>query len=314
MLNRFHVGGLVLASLLGGWWAPEARGERAAARAASARPDAAEGFEGCEAASGWPGSDGPDYDARAHDVREFCPGNFGRHRLNDLPGFAVLGQQAAFMAGYDFSPDASVLYALNDDTKQLGISDPATGAFVAIGTSTPVPGHLWTGLAVDPMLGTIYATSSDEDTTSTLYTLDPATGAATFVGSTTVARLLVAIAMNCDGELYAHDVIEDAIYQLDPVTGTPTLVGPTGLDSNFAQGMDFDNPTGTLYAWTYQGGGLNQYGTIDLETGALTPLSTDDPEAEFEGAALTYCAPFAQIFSDGFESGDTSAWSQAVEN
>jgi hypothetical protein len=76
--------------------------------------------------------------------------------------------------------------------------------------------------------------------------------------------------------------------------------------------MDFDNGTGTLYAWTYQGGGANQYGTIDLATGALTPLSIDDPFGEFEGAALTYCPPFAAIFSDGFESGDTSAWGAVV--
>ncbi|MGH9464083.1 MAG: DUF6923 family protein [Thermoanaerobaculia bacterium] len=235
-----------------------------------------------------------------------------RHRLSDLPGFSVLGQQTDFIAGYDFSPDGALLYALDEDTRQLGTTDPATGAFTPIGAAAPLAGHLWTGLAVDPMLGTLYATSSDEDTTSTLYTLDPGTGEATFVGSTTVAPLLVAVAMNCAGELYGHDVIEDAIYELDPATGAATLVGPTGVDSNFAQGMDFDNGTGTLYAWTYQGGGANQYGTIDLATGALTPLSIDDPLAELEAAALTYCPAFALIFSDGFESGDTAAWDATV--
>ncbi|MGH2536738.1 MAG: DUF7507 domain-containing protein, partial [Candidatus Promineifilaceae bacterium] len=63
------------------------------------------------------------------------------------------------------------------------------------------------------------------------------------------------------------------------------------VNSNFAQGMDFDNEDGTLYAWTYQGGGANQYGTIDLATGALTPLSVDNPQGEFEGATQTTAGP-----------------------
>lgn len=315
MSNRFHVRVIVLAVIAGlaPWSIPASSGAEVSRPRGTARQDAAPGFEGCESsARPWAGEDGPDQDARAHDVRFGCPGDFGRHRLSDLPGFAVLGQQAAFVAGYDFSPDGSILYALNEDTQQLGTTDAATGAFTPIGSSTPLAGHLWTGLAVDPMLGTIYASSSDEDTTSTLYTLDAGTGATTFVGSTAAAPLIVAIAMNCAGELYGHDVIEDAIYELDGSTGEATLVGPTGVDSNFAQGMDFDNETGTLYAWTYQGGGANQYGTIDVETGALTPLSIDDPFAEFEGATLTYCPPFALIFSDGFESGDTSGWDQTA--
>ncbi len=308
--NRFQVGVVVLAAIAvsSGTTFASAVAERQRT-GSTARPDAAVDGLGCEASgSPWGARDGPDHEARAHDVRENCPGDFGRHRLSDLPGFVVLGQQAAFVAGYDFSPDGSLLYALNEDARQLGTTDPGSGAFTSIGASQPLAGHVWTGLAVDPMLGTIYATSSDEDATSTLYTLDPATGAATVVGSTGAAPLLVAIAMNCAGELYGHDVIEDALYALDPASGAATLVGPTGVDSNFAQGMDFDNGSGILYAWTYQGGGANQYGTLDLATGALTPLSIDDPFAEFEAAALAYCPPFALIFGDGFESGDTGAW------
>ncbi len=260
-------------------------------------------------------SESPGHDARAHDVRVGQAGNFVRHRLNDFPAQEVLGLQTDFIAGYDFSPDGSTLYALNGDTNELGTVDPDSGAFTPRGRSTPAAGEEWTGLAVDPMTGTLYATTqpADPDRASALYLLNALTGAATLVGSTSPAKEIIAIAMNCDGELYGHSKLDDAIYRLDPATGAATLVGPTGLDSQFAQGMDFDSDTGTLYAWTHQGAGDNQYGTIDLSTGLLTPLAVNNPFGEFEGATLTYCAPFALLFTDGFESGDTSAWDATTD-
>jgi hypothetical protein len=76
--------------------------------------------------------------------------------------------------------------------------------------------------------------------------------------------------------------------------------------------MDFDNEAGVLYAWTYQGGGANQYGTIDLATGDLTPLFSSNPIGEWEGAVQNVCTIVPPIFADGFESGDTSSWSSTV--
>jgi hypothetical protein len=77
--------------------------------------------------------------------------------------------------------------------------------------------------------------------------------------------------------------------------------------------MDFDNSDGRLYAWIYQGSGANQYGTIDPATGAFTPQSMDDPFGEFEGATQTLCFENALLFQDGFESGNTGAWTTTVQ-
>jgi hypothetical protein len=57
--------------------------------------------------------------------------------------------------------------------------------------------------------------------------------------------------------------------------------------------MDFDNEDGTLYIWLYIGTGANRYGTVNLATGAVTPLATDNPLGEFEGATETLgvCIP-----------------------
>ncbi len=57
--------------------------------------------------------------------------------------------------------------------------------------------------------------------------------------------------------------------------------------------MDFDNQDGTLYIFLYQGSGANIYGTVNLTTGAVTPLATTNPTGEFEGATQTLgiCVP-----------------------
>jgi len=141
------------------------------------------------------------------------------------------------------------------------------------------------GLTIDPADGTAYVSGLGAG--MTLYTMDLGTGVATAIGTDPLRGLMIDIAIGPQGVMYGHDISDDSIYTVDTATGLATLVGPTGVNSNFAQGMDFDNADGTLYAYTYQGGGANQYGTIDLATGALTPLAMDNPQGEFEGTTQT---------------------------
>ncbi|MDH3525763.1 MAG: hypothetical protein OES32_19505 [Acidobacteriota bacterium] len=64
-----------------------------------------------------------------------------------------------------------------------------------------------------------------------------------------------------------------------------------------------------LYAWAHDAAtDETAYGTIDLETGALAVLQRDD--SLHDGAIRSSCP--VPIFADGFESGDTSAWSSTV--
>ncbi len=231
-------------------------------------------------------SRGPLNLAYAHDVG-FVSDNFVSHALNDFPGQTVLGANAMSLYAYDFDETAATLYALDNDTQMLGTVSLAGGAFTAIGSAVPLAGHTWSGLTIGKD-GKSYASSTD-GFESSLYSVDPATGAATLIGTDTSVDLIIDISIDCDGAIYGHDVASDSIYTIDPATGLATLVGATGVDSSFAQGMDFDNDTGILYAWTYQGGGANIFGTIDLATGALTALATDNPTGEFEGAIQTTC-------------------------
>ncbi len=247
--------------------------------------------------------------------KDFWNGRLGFHALNNFPGFTVVDPTVSdSVFATDFDSTATALYALSSGPFQLGTYDLGTGAFSAIGASVPTVGAhiLWSGMAIDPVSGVMYASAiaSAVNVAYGLYTIDTATGAATLVGQDAASMGMIAIAIDCNGEMYGHDILTDSIYSIDIATGAVTLVGPTGFASNFAQGMDFDNDTGELYAWTYQGGGANRFGTINLATGALTTLSSSNPIGEYEGAIKNICAEV--IFNDGFESGDTSAWSQTV--
>ena len=164
----------------------------------------------------------------------------------------------------------------------------------------PPCGRVWTGLSIGPD-GTFWVS-----TTTDLYTLDPGTGVYTLVGTFgTTGGLVIDIAVNAFNQMYAHDIADDSIYSVDIVTGAATLVGPTGLDSNYAQGMDFDFSDNTLYAFTYQDGGTNVFGTVDLTTGGVTALATSNPTGEFEGAIqvpageAVFCNGPAVQFEDG---------------
>jgi len=242
---------------------------------------------------------------------ESISNSFVSHPLNDFPGQDVEGTANRSIAAMDFDPTSTILYAIARNPWELGTINLNTGVFTAIGPSAPPSGE-WTGLAIHPVNGTLYASSSNL-TSSSLSTLHPATGQPTLIGTDQSVDAIIAIAVNCQGEMYGHDIFIDVIYEINPATGVASFVGSTGVNSNFGQGMDFDNESGVLYAWTFQGGAQanNQYGTINLATGDLTPLATNMPLGRFEGATKTTCpgVMVPLIFADGFESGNANRWS-----
>jgi uncharacterized repeat protein (TIGR01451 family) len=105
------------------------------------------------------------------------------------------------------------------------------------------------------------------------------------------AGIVIDLAINCAGAMYAHDITTDTLHSVNTATGARTLIGAHGLAANFAQGMDFDNNDGRLYAWVYTGAGTYTFGTFNLTTGAITALNTNTPAGEWEGAIQNTCAP-----------------------
>jgi hypothetical protein len=213
----------------------------------------------------------------AQDLRN---GRFVSFTLNNFTGQTLIASIANTIYGMDFDTDADVLWALNDTTDQLGTINLTTGVFSGV-VPCPAPADIWTGLSIDPVSGAFFAS-----TATNLYTINPGTGAATLIGAFGTS-LMIDIAINASGQMYGHDIGTDSIYSINMSTGAASLIGLTGYNANFAQGMDFDNDDGTLYIFLYIGTGNNVFGTVNLSTGAVTPLASNSPTGEFEGAIKT---------------------------
>ena len=202
-----------------------------------------------------------------------------------VPGtWNVIGSVSQFHPAGDFlNGDFSTLYALDYDTNEFVAIDTATAARTVIGTATPRSGESWSGMtgSVD---GTLYASSANCGTRSTLYTVDPDTGTPTEIGEITGAACIIDIAINANGEMYGVDIVSDSLYQIDPNTAAATLVGALGVSANYAQGMDFEEETGVLYwaAYTTQG----ELRVIDTTTGASTLVGAFPSGAEVDALAF----------------------------
>lgn len=151
---------------------------------------------------------------------------------------------ASYYAG-DFD-DKGNFYAINNAFQTLVHFDTLTGAETIVGPMEALPGHSWTGLSYNFTDGSFYATSSS-GTSSALYSVDHFTGNVVLIGETSAAPVIIDIAVDNNGVLFAHEIITDAIYTVDKLTGEVNFVGYTGFDANYAQGMDCDPMNNELY-------------------------------------------------------------------
>ncbi len=170
----------------------------------------------------------------------------------DLPGTIntiASVSSSSFYAGDFLNGDFTQLYSLNGGTDQLYSVNTADGSLTVIGSSVPNAGQIWTGMtgAVD---GTMYAASTD-CSTSTLYTIDVTSGALTTIGEITNGVCIIDIAINSLGDMYGVDITNDTLVQINTATGAGTVIGSVGIDANYAQGMDFEDVSGTLYWAAY---------------------------------------------------------------
>ena len=137
--------------------------------------------------------------------------------------------------------------------------------------------------------GTLFGTVSDF-LVGDFYSVDPTTGAATRIGPTGFIQISSLAFHPTTGVLYAvgfrldPDDIVDVLLTIDPLTGLGTQIGPTNIGpatvdmcpitaSDRTADIAFRSD-GTLFGFTPL---CNALGTIDLTTGAFTPLPTVNP-------------------------------------
>jgi hypothetical protein len=208
-----------------------------------------------------------------------------------------------YLAGDFVGGDLSKLYVLDGTSNELHTLDTTTGDDTTVGPSVPLSGHIWTG-ATGTTGGTLY-TSSTSGEASHLYRVNTATGLATVVGEITNAPCIIDIAINAAGELYGLDACHDALMRIDPTTGAGTLIGSTGFDADYAQGMDFEDRSGTLYLAAYNTTlSRGELRIADTATGnsVLVGPFPDGVEVDALAFAKPTAAPLQVLQNPGFES------------
>jgi hypothetical protein len=148
-----------------------------------------------------------------------------------------------------YADNMAYMGTLNGD---FGTIDLNTGVFTLSGNS----GVTLAGMAVanGMLYGSSYHTSTDA-----LYTINPANGAVTAVGSN---LLDIDDFSSTTSGLYAVGV-DANLYSINATTGAPTLIGPTGLSFGFWRSLSTNSST------LFFANGNFLY-TINTSTGAAT--------------------------------------------
>jgi hypothetical protein len=180
-----------------------------------------------------------------------------------------------FIAGGTWAEDT--WYGCQFNNGWLWTIDEVTGTMTLIGGG----GVGLNGLAYDLTTDKMYGASSTE-----LYSVNMSSGAQTLVGSFNTGGLMIGIAFDGEGTLYAEDLGTDCLYSINTLTGAATLIGPLGIDINYAQDMAYDITWGVLYLAAFTGTG--QLYTCDVATGACTFVGNFQGGAEITGFAIPY--------------------------
>jgi hypothetical protein len=182
---------------------------------------------------------------------------FVSFRLNVPATYTVrgAGTNVAIFAG-GIGPDGK-FYGVNNNSRQLVRIDTTTGALDSTGLNVITgitAGDGFAELVYDRTTSTWYGLANNTVASpfvARLYTLNITTGVATLVGQVTPSGatsgvLMISLAVNSSGQLYAVDIVGDSLYSINKTTAAGTKIGGIGFNANFAAGLSFDAQD-TLY-------------------------------------------------------------------
>ena len=223
-------------------------------------------------------------------VVDYTDGELVKIELDNPENEIAIGTSMNHLTDAEFGSN-NVLYALPRVGTQFYQIDTTTAAINQIGTSTPLTGHMWSGLAYDVTTSTLYASSTTGNSASAIYTIDVSTGTTSHIGTTTTAQSVADIAFDNSGQMYAHN-LSNTIYLIDKTNGSATLLGNTGFNAAGPwHGLDYSFHNNTMYMATYNSitwektvrsvnlttGNTTSEGTINHFVGGFAIIHTESP-------------------------------------
>ena len=169
---------------------------------------------------------------------------------------------------------AQTLYGANgaagNASTNLFTIDPTSGAATTIG---PI-GFAVTGLAFNPLTGTLYGSTGNQSPASpgSLITINPSTGAGTLVGPFGLpGQTMADLTFTSNGTLFGWlEPTGDDLYTINLATGAGTLVADSGLNTS-GSGIAANTSNTLFFAGSGSSGALR---TIDSVTGQPTTVAT----------------------------------------
>ncbi len=167
---------------------------------------------------------------------------------------------------------------------ELVTIDPVTGNRQFIGFMGTSPVH---GLSYDFTSQTMFAVTYN-NTTAILNTVDLSNGSLSQVGLTN-SEILINLACNSQGLLFAVDLVNDQFGSIDKTTGAFTVLFDLGFDAAYAQDMEFDRYTDTCYMAAYNNtAGSGEFYKVDLSLPGLIYVGDIAGGTELTGLAIPY--------------------------
>ncbi len=251
-------------------------------------------------------------------------------------------------SGVAVSPSGDRLYVTDFDNSTLNVVDLDAEPPVVL-TSTPL-GAKPDGIAVSADGTRLFVADAEDDTgESTLFLLDATVSPPLVIDSTSVPREPHGIALGPDGTVYLPSSDEDVVTLYDPVTlaslgsvavpGRPysLVVAPSGsrlyvvrTDLDTLAVVDLDAQPPTVVDQPTIGSGAFGVGVDATGSRVFVPAPFTGELVTFDATSLPlveidrvdglglpvsfglFVADSGEVFGDGFESGDTTAWSQVV--
>ncbi|WP_257388627.1 lactonase family protein [Tahibacter caeni] len=244
-------------------------------------------------------------------VSSLRPGLTRFDALAPLATYTPLGNSddwiyAATFVGNDFGK----LYVIVNDSwfyppGSYGWLDTANGQFHLLGRLQGARSSTWSGMAEDPVTGTVYAVNYTDEIGSAaaeLYSIDFSTGRAQRVGAIDgpgvhPVRYISGIAVSPAGLMYGIDLYGQSLIAIDKFSGAAAVIESFGLNVQYVQDLKFDPQTGDLY-WAAvhiaDGMPVGEMRVIDPQTAASQPIGAFPAAGEYpldEMSAIAIAKP-----------------------
>ena len=191
--------------------------------------------------------------------------------VDDLPAFITIGPTATpnFVGGLAFPMNETAFaYGVVYGSTNLYSCERATGISTLVGN---YGGAGFNDFTIDPTTGTYYGTDG-----SNLWSVDPSGPSSINIGPHGgAANLMIGLACDANGDLWAYDIGNDQFYSIDKTTGLATTIGSIGFNANYAQSMFYDPGTSTITMAAFNLSNFNaEIRAVDVTTGNTTLLSS----------------------------------------